>query len=304
MSDLFHRFGKAYLDKEITDTSGSAKILVHPRRGEVIRVKVGESHPIEAKRFQVARRRMVFEGGSFNLRTDEPIIGVARDSAKLQPDGPWEPLPEEIETGCEEKKYKLLVTFAVATPAQNTFEVIDENEPAPEARVDECLLGQWKATASSMEGFLSRGYSGVAGARLQSLGVSGEARVRFTSGGRLFASARQVQARSRMNMGDVEADMTVTTNGTMCGRYWADGSTLKMWDIENLMQSESTVALKDGPTTRGSISHAEHQTSGTFRQPAAQFQYVCGAGNISSVLEEVDGQPIENVMYELVRTSR
>lgn len=105
-------------------------------------------------------------------------------------------------------------------------------------------------------------------------------------------------------MGAVTADMTVTTDGTSCANYWADGSTLKIWNVENLAQSTSTVALESGPTTTTPISHAEHQVPGTFEQPAARFQYRCSAGGVSLTLLEVNGNPIENVTYELVRESR
>jgi hypothetical protein len=319
IQDLLHGFGRAFLDENIRD-GGGGMMPVRVNRGATETIVASGTVTLEAKPFTLGRVQIALARGRRYQVTSRLEGADGRVSLRRQPErGDWTAIPSEIETDCESGRvyYVLYTSAAVGTEnlqVRLTFRSEEKdcgrcsetNRNAAQIRVDRCLLGQWKATASSMERFLSRAYSRVRSARVQitNLGVSGEGRVRFTRGGRLFASARQAQARSRMNMGGVSADITVTTNGTMCGNYWADGSMLKIWDVENRARSESTVALARGPTTTTPISHAEHQAPGTFERPAARFQYRCRTNNLSLTLKEVNGQPIENVTYELVRASR
>jgi hypothetical protein len=319
MQDLLHGFGRAFLDENIRDGGGGI-MPVRVNRGATQTIVASGTVALEARSFTLGRVQIALAPGrryqvTSRLQGADGRLSVRRRSER----GDWTAMPSEIETDCDSGR----VYYVLATSAAQSTEKLhvrltfqseqkdcgrcsETNRNAAQIRADRCLLGQWKATASSMERYLSAAYSrvGSAHAQITNLGVRGEGQVRFTPGGRFFVAAREVQARSRIDMGSVSANITVTTNGPVCGNYWADGSMLKIWDVDNHAKSESTVALAGGPATTTPISHAEHQVPGTFERPAALFQYRCDTGNVSLTLKEVNGQPTENVKYELVRAPR
>jgi hypothetical protein len=152
MQEVFHDFGKAYLDLNIPDTSGGTLPLT-PTYDHIVEVPQGALHQeYSPAPFVLDRHELFFvDDTRFSVRR-ELVDGDGRDSANQggRP-GAWGPLPPTVNTSCGEGEYLLLVTSAVPSGSPAGVVSIDTDGQPLEEGVDceACLLGTWELDNSS-----------------------------------------------------------------------------------------------------------------------------------------------------------
>jgi len=146
IEDLFHEFGKDYLDSFITDTGGSM-IPFGPPLGPTINIP--QDHffrEFNPQAFVVDRRQLIFaEDTRFDV-LGETVGTVGRDSANLAVAArAWAPLPTTVDSACGEDQYVLLLTNVQPSGGQAMlYELDSTGEPIEEGHeCESCLLGTW-----------------------------------------------------------------------------------------------------------------------------------------------------------------
>jgi hypothetical protein len=246
-------FGRAYLDSNIADTCRGQKLPVHPEILDEIEVERGEEYPVDAVRFHLARRKVLFSGGSFVMQYDpehEPPKSAVKDS----PVTAWEPPPEHVNTECLEKDYTLLVTYAVGEPKENEYLIRELSDRGREKQVDPCLIGEWQAESGSAESIgrwvadKRSGNQGGKKVRTEFLGVTGDIYGRVTNGGRAFGWVSDLEQRYKVVSDDSSVvnidsrfDIRVIINGSSCADYSADGRVLLVWNIAGNEKAQTEV---------------------------------------------------------------
>lgn len=146
MQEVFHEFGKAYLDNSIADTSGGS-IPFSPSYDHVVEVARGSSlQEYSPDAFVLDRHELFFvDDTRFDLH-GEVTEGEGRHSADpgARP-GAWGELPTTVNTACAEAEYALLVTDASPSGAPGLVLSIRTNGTALEEDIgcETCLLGTW-----------------------------------------------------------------------------------------------------------------------------------------------------------------
>ncbi|NIR58529.1 MAG: hypothetical protein GWO02_02930 [Gammaproteobacteria bacterium] len=264
MPDRFHAFGRAYLDREIADSCPGRKVAGAPHEGEELRVVKGEAHEIDAKRFQPLRRRLVFDGGDYTLAYDPE--GDPAAAAVKEGDAAWRDPPAHVDSGCEEKRRKLLVTFAVGEPEEHTYTIEETSETvARESRIDRCLVGTWRATdasANAIGRWIAENTSRESGGdthRVEFIEADGRLQGRFTAGGRAlgelddFVMHHEMHSRIQKLMSDerfkMETTLKIFMSGPSCADYSAQDGEIVMWNIGSEQEARSQVTVRIGDRT-------------------------------------------------------
>jgi hypothetical protein len=151
MTDTFHEFGQAYLDKQLQDLGGGP-LPLHPQEGSVSNFGVGpgEEHftldPLVLHRF-----RLSFADHT-RFTVTQRTEGVNRNAARpASAPGAWAETPPEVNTDCGDSEYVLLATSVVPPGADEvTIDIntrgrqLEEDQPC-----DECVVGSWVLDNSS-----------------------------------------------------------------------------------------------------------------------------------------------------------
>jgi hypothetical protein len=146
MQDVFHEFGKAYLDLSIAD-SGGGTIPFVPSFEHTVEIPRGTlQQDFSPQPFVLDRHEMFFvDDTRFSIQR-EIAEGAGMDSANpgARP-GAWGPLPSTINTACGEGEYILLVTTAVPSGSPpGVLSVATNGEALDEdTECETCLLGTW-----------------------------------------------------------------------------------------------------------------------------------------------------------------
>jgi len=152
MGDVFHDFGKAYLDLAIADPGG-ATIPFVPHFDSSLEVPRGSFHEEFAPEAFVLDRHELFfvDDTRFDVRRQQ-TEGEGRDSANAgaRP-GAWGTLPPRVNTACGEGEYVLLVTSAQASGEPPMTLAVDATGEPLEQDVDceACLIGTWQLDNNS-----------------------------------------------------------------------------------------------------------------------------------------------------------
>ncbi len=142
IQNLFHEFGKAYIDKTIQDAGGGNLPLRIGLRSQIVLDATNE-YPLPVEDFVLARYLLVFpEDTVHTLSQDyDPSITV-----KLRPRGAapttWIDMPENLQA-CQQRQLVWLATSARGDGSEQTYTLSDEVEDR-ETECDRCLVGTWR----------------------------------------------------------------------------------------------------------------------------------------------------------------
>lgn len=159
IEELFHNFGRAYLDGQIMDTGGGM-VPGNPRFNDLIvfdETYVDAIPPVD--RFILRRFKLIFpEEHHFELEVGSDG-GEGSNGVRLGAAGAWEPMASgEFDVGCGTREQTLLVTTSAAEPYHLLLDVTVEDGP----RCDECLLGLWELDNASYEAYWNASPAGEA----------------------------------------------------------------------------------------------------------------------------------------------
>ncbi len=151
MTETFHSFGQAYLDKQLQDLGGGT-LPLHPQEGEVSSFAVGPGRAhYTIDPLVLHRYRLNFaDHARFTVASEER--GISRNSARpASAPGAWSGIPARVNTACGDSEFVLLVTSVVppggeevALDLETSGEQIEEDQPC-----DECVVGSWVLDNSS-----------------------------------------------------------------------------------------------------------------------------------------------------------
>ena len=146
IEDLFHEFGKDYLDSFITDTGGSM-IPFSPTLGPT--VDIPQDHffrEFNPQAFVLDRRQLIFAEDTRFEVLGETVGTVGRDSANLALAArAWAPLPTTVDSACGEDHYVLLLTNVQPSGGPTMlYELETTGEELEDGHeCESCLLGTW-----------------------------------------------------------------------------------------------------------------------------------------------------------------
>ena len=164
-----------------------------------------------------------------STETDGPAGKYAvKELEGEEPDPAWKNLPDEISSGCDPTKYKLLVTSVSGSTDKHKLKVKSETEDDVDTSTDRCLIGTWEINQASRDAFFESTAQKMESAEYT--GSSGTVRLHIHEGGRATATVDQLEGRFRITtlLGfkkdqRINTEVIQTTNGSSCGRYSADG---------------------------------------------------------------------------------
>lgn len=285
MENLFHKFGKDYLDHKIFDTSGPARPL-NPHYPSTTRVTDNGTFTYHTEPFTIGRQKMLFQPGTaqFEIRTDEDNPG--KYNAQKNGQENWESLPERIgQNSCDstaESEYKLVFTRVSAGNENYQLKVIVTKQggetPPPEgfgidpSRSDRCINGRWRIDSDSGFAALQSILPAHTPTRIQEFSFNGE--MCANASGHYFATLDyNVTAQSQLR-GGPEMFMTLVLNTAAQGQFSANGSLFSMWNVTY-------------PSFRGQITVSGRGVERTQTLPGlasnvlTQIQYTCNGDSLS-----------------------
>jgi len=267
IEELFHNFGRAYLDGTIMDTGGGA-VPGNPVFNREVRFDESVENVIRpVSRFILQRTKLIFpEERHFVLEVGsegaEGMNGVRIGSA-----GVWEVMsPQEFDVSCGVKEMVVLTTTS-APDAQ--YHLLLDVTVSTGPICDECLLGMWQLDNASYENYWyatpageAEGvtYNGVSGVMWGSFSIDGEAKHGWTD-----FKISYTQSIS----GIPEQDVAIILNGTGRAAYLVFGDTLSYSDSVSNFGVE---VVMNGRVV-GSTGISPEDVGGGFT--TGPYQYVC-----------------------------
>ncbi|HMK09077.1 MAG TPA: hypothetical protein VK449_08630, partial [Anaerolineales bacterium] len=225
IKDLFHEFGRAYLEGRIEDTGealGGGTFPVNPTFEDELHLASGATTPVDAEPFVLRRLRVTFEDEQLYTLTTEETGVEGRYGLRLGfGDAAWGPVPETLNTACANPPAVLLLTNT--TPGLGTYTVQIGATTEESGECDRCLLGNWQMDLDSYRSAfdaLSASYM-PGGATLSD--VTGSITALFLEGGHVYSSTEGFTAVAQFSSGGQPAQLTMTMNGTVDSIYVVEG---------------------------------------------------------------------------------
>lgn len=147
IQNLFHDFGKAYIDKTIQDAGGGNLPFGVALRRQIVLDTTNE-YSLPVGDFVLARYLLVFPKDTVHTlsENDDPSITV-----KVRPRGAapttWIDMPENLQA-CQQRQLVWLGTSARGDGSRQTYTLSDEVEDR-ETECDRCLVGNWRMNNDS-----------------------------------------------------------------------------------------------------------------------------------------------------------
>ncbi len=148
IANLFHEFGKAYVEKTIQDAGGGnlpPSIMVNRR---IIRLETTDDYTIPVGDFVLERYLLVFPEDTFHTLSDNFDSSV---TVKVRPNtsrsADWMDMPETM-IACEDRQFVWLGTSARGDGGEQTYTLTDEVEDR-DIECDRCLVGNWRMNNDS-----------------------------------------------------------------------------------------------------------------------------------------------------------
>ena len=147
MQDLFHDFGRAYLDGEISDTGGGT-IPGSPNPGTTVVFPAASGSGLPARPFVLQRYAVTFDPDLRYALTTTASGPEGLNGFRLGlGEGALGPVPEILNTACPAQPATLLVTTANDATTPHELRIQTETEDAGEC--DRCLFGTWQLDLES-----------------------------------------------------------------------------------------------------------------------------------------------------------
>jgi len=166
--DLLHRFGKTYLERNITDTGGGRIPEFTPDPGEEISVERSTVIPVEVAPFVLHRSRITLPPGK--RYTIVPSMGDGNGRLSFQDLGlgsGWRTGRLEVMTACGGRWLQLLATTTSTRAFRGTVTInIEEEYPSfvsgTASGARDCLIGTWRADLAQLEPYYQTESAGKA----------------------------------------------------------------------------------------------------------------------------------------------
>jgi hypothetical protein len=145
ITEAFHAFGQAYLDKRLEDLGGGT-LPLHPQEGETSSFPVGSGQADYTFDPLVLHRYRLSFADHARFDVAQTPEGEARISARpASAPGAWSDISPEVNTACGDSEFVLLVTNVVPPGAdQARLELQTGGERlAEDLPCDECVVGSW-----------------------------------------------------------------------------------------------------------------------------------------------------------------
>ncbi|MFC1936468.1 hypothetical protein ACFLYP_02240, partial [Chloroflexota bacterium] len=250
IQDLFHDFGKAYLDRRILDF-GNDLIPVSPQLGEILEYPSTSVNP-DTIPFVLTNYLIIFEEDqeyTINMSTTGP---PGRSSARPSEEGDaWGRMPEEVRSSCGVSQFKLLMTSTdvdtVGTDDLHTLE-LDVNVEESPYECDECLVGHWVMSVDRVIPYASSMINSQPGVRFMSL--SGVFHLDFTPEGQMGLSLENYKLHWIKQDEGFEIDVVQEFLGVSWAKYGAtEDDRLRAWDENSAILVNSTISAQGITTT-------------------------------------------------------
>jgi hypothetical protein len=165
MDALFHKFGQAFLDGQIIDSSGSAvpTLPAYVLPEDVITVKEAQIRLLGGEPFVLKRYALVFpQGYRYTVAQIDKSKAPATASSRIDlSNSAWGDLPEQVLTACSPVTYLQLVTTTQAGSGEAAVEV--SLTPQEELACDNCLIGTWDLDTPSFADYLAAPFKDTPG---------------------------------------------------------------------------------------------------------------------------------------------
>lgn len=278
IEELFHNFGRAYLDRAIMDTGGGV-VPGNPVFPREVRFNESVESAIQpVSRFILQRTKLIFpEERHFVLEVGsegaEGMNGVRLGSA-----GAWEVMsPQEFDVSCGVKEMAVLTTTS-ARDAQ--YHLLLKVTVSTGPICDECLIGLWELDNASYEAYWNATpageaegvtYNGVSGVQWASFSVEGESKYGWTDF--KISYTQEIS-------GIPEQDVAIILNGTGRAEYLVFGDTLSYSDSVSNFGVE---VMMNGRIV-GSTGISPEDVGGAFT--TGPYQYVCSEDTLQFISVE------------------
>jgi hypothetical protein len=228
LQDLFHEFGRAYMDGTIVD-SGGKKLPTTPPfipAGRTIVITETQIRTLDATPFVISRYAITFPIG--HLYTIAQVLtGSAEGYLSARVDtatGAWGDLPEKVAAGCAPVTFYVVLTNAAAA---GTFSTEVTMTPTDELACDQCLIGIWDLNVPSFEEYASAPFKEIPGFYFFD-GAAGLFRYRYRKDGTMkgefqFTYLYHLNQENSPLGNDIRVDGKIRLLGDGDGTYTTDG---------------------------------------------------------------------------------
>jgi len=164
MEQLFHAFGRAFVDGTVADTSGAmlpSKPAYVPA-DHVIPIQEAQIRLLEAEPFVLGRYRLKFAQGTRYTISQVDKGAPASRSARIDlSQSAWTDLPSQVLTACGPVDYLYLLT----TSQQQAGDAVVEVSITPQEQLvcDDCLVGTWALDQESFAQYLAAPFKDTPG---------------------------------------------------------------------------------------------------------------------------------------------
>jgi len=181
IANLWHKFGKEYIDAKIIDTSAEA-LPLSPSPNAYFSYGLGpKKDTFTVKPFMITRPLLVFEKeNKFSLAASASGAGQHSMRPGWAP-GEWSSPPAEIFSGCDSSPYLLLLTSAAAGDVTYNLDLSVNGESSPGC--DRCLVGKWLLENDSALNYIQSILDGAGGAKVEVQSVTGAGFMEVLSSG-------------------------------------------------------------------------------------------------------------------------
>ena len=268
IEDLFHNFGRAYLDSQVMDTGGGA-IPVSPQFRDLIifdetfRDAIPPVDRFILRRFKLTfpeERRYALEVGSEGAE--------GRNAVNFGVGGEWQPLEStEFDVSCGNREWELLVTTSSSDGQYHLIlDVTVEEGPV----CDECLIGYWELDNTSYEAYWNATPAGANESVVYG-GVSGIMYAIYDADGMVTNGWSDFTIRYVQSFGGTppDQDFAIILNGLGTARYSVFGDRLTYSESV----SDYNVVVTMGGSPIASTGFTADAFGGDF--PRDPIRYMC-----------------------------
>jgi hypothetical protein len=235
---LFHEFGKAYADGQITDTGGGIGSTPKP----AIPITVSGQALLVTPAFTLTRYRILLpEGYEYAISGTQDGEGLVSAKPSLQ-SLDWGPMPATVNSACEEGPFSLLMTSTLPVSG-DTYSLDISASQGEEVGCDKCLLGHWLLDVDSQARPFFEAKFGEAGLELDN--VSGTWEMFFHSDGSWSHIATDYGVTVTQPSDFATTEVLVTMYGVLFGRFGVDKdhTIITLWDFHPLMEVNTIVYI-------------------------------------------------------------
>jgi hypothetical protein len=241
IEELFHNFGRAYLDGTIMDTGGGV-VPGNPGFPREVRFNESVENAIPAvSRFILQRTKLIFpEERHFLLEVgSEGAEGT--NAARIGSAGAWEVMsPQEFDVSCGAKEMVVLTTTSAP---DGQYHLLLKVTVSTGPICDECLLGLWQLDNASYEAYW---YATPAGEKegVTYRGVSGTMWASYSFDGLVLNGWTDFKIGYTQEISGIpNQDVAITLNGTGQASYLIFGDTLTYSD--SISDYEIVIAMNN-----------------------------------------------------------